>query len=359
MNKRQKELQGIFLDSEEAVLKQLEKIYRKSLKDINEKIERLMARQDADMQHVIYQVEYQKALKKQISGILDAMHAEEFTTIAEYLQTCYVDAFVGVLYDLQGQKIPLCFPMDQEAVVRAVQLDSQISHGLYSGIGEDVAELKKHIAAEVSRGISTGASYAQIAQQIKSHMTGVYTNKTGGALYRATLIARTEGRRVQSQSAMNACIDAKQRGADMLKQWDATLDGKTRHSHQQVDGEVREIEEAFSNGLMFPCDPHGGAAEVCNCRCALLPRARWAIEGAFTKRNNFTKELMSFDSEESYAAFKEDFFSPENVKYMNYVQALEKRYETKDFKKILEQMTDREYSHYKKLLAESPIYSSK
>ena len=29
---------------------------------------------------------------------------------------------------------------------------------------------------------------------------------------------------------------------------------------------------------MFPGDPNGGAAEVINCRCALLQRARWALD---------------------------------------------------------------------------------
>ena len=54
-------------------------------------------------------------------------------------------------------------------------------------------------------------------------------------------------------------------------------------SHQKVDGEIRELDEPFSNGLMFPGDPAGGAAEVVNCRCALLQRARWALDDEFTK----------------------------------------------------------------------------
>jgi hypothetical protein len=77
-----------------------------------------------------------------------------------------------------------------------------------------------------------------------------------------------------------------------------------------------------------------------------------------SKMNNFTKEIIDFDSEKSYEDFKKDFFSPENIKYMNYVETLEKRYETKDFKKILTLMTDREYNHYSMLLKETPIYNN-
>ena len=64
----------------------------------------------------------------------------------------------------------------------------------------------------------------------------------------------------------------------MVKQWDSTLDARTRDSHAQIDGEIKELDEKFSNGLMFPGDPNGAAAEVVNCRCALLQRAKWALD---------------------------------------------------------------------------------
>jgi hypothetical protein len=246
--------------------------------------------------------------------------------------------------------------MDQEAVTRAVQLDSKISKGLYSHMGEDVAKLKKNIASEVSRGIANGSSYAQVARQIRGHMIGTYTGKTGGALYRANLIARTEGHRVQVQGSMDACHKAREKGADVVKQWDSTLDARTRPSHQRVDGEIRELDKVFSNGLDFPGDPAGGAAEVCNCRCALLQRARWAIDSAFTKRDGFTRELREFASPKAYGEFKKWYFSDENVKYMQYVGELEKRYKTRDFVKILSAMTEKEYNHFKKLEAASPMW---
>ena len=71
MNKKQMEVQQLFLDNEKEVLKKIEKNYQEALEDINSKIESLLLRQDADMQHVIYQVEYQKALKDQVSAILE------------------------------------------------------------------------------------------------------------------------------------------------------------------------------------------------------------------------------------------------------------------------------------------------
>ena len=389
MNKRQKLVQEQFLNDEEKVIKRLKTVYNQSLKDITGKISNLdssiatlqkaladvgedevgdlalallgskkqFTPQEAKetlqsmLQSKVYQKKYQEALKKQVGGIMDTMQEKEFKVVSEYLKECYENGFIGTMYDLQGQGIPMCFPLDQEAMVRAVQLDSKISQGLYSRLGEDVALLKKKITAQVSRGIATAMTFQQIAQQIASVSNIGYNN--------AIRISRTEGHRVQCQSTMDACYEARDRGAEVAKKWDATLDAKTRESHVKVDGEIRELDEPFSNGLMFPGDPSGGAAEVINCRCALLQKARWALEGGFTKMNNFTKQIEVFESPEDYEEFKKAFFSKENRQFMNYHETLEERYETKNFNKLLDKMTDREYNHYTKLMEKSPLYNSK
>ena len=157
MNKRQKIVQDAFLGNEEAVIRRLKSVYRQSLKDIEAKTKALqdqintldalqgmtsdpaeLARLKSMEQSKVYQKQYQEALKKQVSSILDNMQVEEFKAVNEYLNLCYEEAFVGTMYDLQGQGIPLCFPMDQEAMVRAVQLDSKISQGLYSRLGNSI-----------------------------------------------------------------------------------------------------------------------------------------------------------------------------------------------------------------------------
>lgn len=377
MNRRQKIVQGRFLDNEEAIIKRLEQVYSQSLKDVTAKskklydeIEALTAEldfiedeeerkvQQSRIRAKVYQKQYQDGLKKQLDDVLDKMHEENFKNVSDYLQTCYEDGFVGTLYDLQGQGIPLAFPIDQEAVTRAVQLDSKISEGMYRHLGEDVSLLKKHITSQVSRGISSGMTFNQIAQQLSFKMVGTYNN-SGGSLAYAKRIARTEGHRIQCQAGMDACYKAKEMGADVVKQWDSTLDAKTRESHAKVDQEVKELDEPFSNGLMFPGDPSGRAAEVINCRCALLERARWAVKGGFTKMNNITKQLESFESPEEYGEFKKAFFSKENRNYMNYTEQMREKYGTKDFQKLLEKMDNREYNHFMKLQEGNPLFRKK
>lgn len=323
MKYREKIVQMEFLDDEERVIRRLQAVYNQSLKDITQKANALQEEiykiqdkynsiEDEQERETlksmerskVYQKQYQDALKAQVNSILDKMHRKEFKTVNKYLNDCYDKAFTGNMYVLHGEGIPLIVPIDQEKVVRAVQVNSKISKGLYSRLGEDVDLLKRKITAQISRGVATGMSYSQMAQQLAGYTKTGYNN--------AVRITRTEGHRIQQKSTMDACYAARERGADVVKQWDATMDANTRESHQMVDGEIRELDEKFSNGLMYPGDPSGNAAEVINCRCILLQRAKWALD---QKELDRLKERASF-----YGLDKTKSFDEFNKKYMGTIE---------------------------------------
>lgn len=323
MKYREKIVQMEFLDDEERVIRRLQAVYNQSLKDITQKANALQEEiykiqdkynsiEDEQERETlksmerskVYQKQYQDSLKTQVRGILDKMHQKEFKTVNEYLNGCYNKAFTGNMYVLHGEGIPLIVPIDQEKVARAVQINSKISKGLYSRLGEDVDLLKRKITAQISRGVATGMSYSQMAQQLAGYTKTGYNN--------AVRITRTEGHRIQQESTMDACYAARERGADVVKQWDATMDANTRESHQMVDGEVRALDEKFSNGLMYPGDPSGSAAEVINCRCVLLQRAKWALD---QKELDRLKERASF-----YGLDKRKSFDEFNKKYIGTVE---------------------------------------
>lgn len=277
VNKSQKEVQQAHLNAEKHLIKLLERVYGQARNDCEKKIMELSSRTDLEnLQSIIYQKQYQEALKKQLEGILDNLQSEEFTSIADYLQKSYHNGYVGVMYDLTKQGIPLIIPINQELVVKALQTDSKLSKGLYARLGEDVNYLKRSIRAELSRGIANGSTWNEIAGKIAKGMNSPF-NKSYN---RAILIARTEGHRIQQRSALDGQFAAKEKGADVLKQWDSTLDRRTRPHHRQLDGQIRELEEDFEvDGLKAQAPGHfGKASEDCNCRCCLLQRARWALD---------------------------------------------------------------------------------
>jgi len=59
------------------------------------------------------------------------------------------------------------------------------------------------------------------------------------------------------------------RQSDVVKEkvWISTRDALTRDSHLAIDGEHVLLERRYSNGLMYPGDYTGAAAEMINCRC--------------------------------------------------------------------------------------------
>lgn len=305
MNKRQLEVQKALADNEAEVIKQLKQIYARASKDCENKIRDLSARTDMEnLKSIVWQKQYQEALKKQIDGVLDKLNAESFTTIADYLTDCYENGFFGTLYDLQGQGIPLILPINQEEVVQAIQIDSKISKGLYQRMGEDTDQLKKSIRSEVSRGVSNGSSWNTIASKISFGMNSPFMK----AYNRAIGITRTEGHRVQQESTLHCQQRAKEKGADVVKQWDSTLDSVTRPTHRELDGQIREIDEPFEvegKKAMYP-GAFGDPSEDCNCRCCLLQRAKWALsdEEYYTKYDGDKNELVRIEAK-TYNEFKE------------------------------------------------------
>ena len=281
IRKDEKEVIQAQLDNEKEVLKRIEENYKDALEEINSKIAELMGRADADMKHVVYQVDYQKNLKKQVETILETLHSKKFETVSEYLTTCYNEGFLGTLYSLQKQGVPLAIPINQEEVAAAIQLETKLSTSLYEAF--DMKDLQKKIASEISRGFSTGAMYSEIARNVASYAR-IDKNKS-------IRIVRTEGHRITEAAAYNAQVKAKERGADIVKIWSAALDAKTRPSHMRVDGEIKELEKKFSNGLMYPGDPSGAAAEVVNCRCRSRSDARWALDAESTKMLGNVSEM--------------------------------------------------------------------
>lgn len=155
-------------------------------------------------------------------------------------------------------------------------------------LGGNTRLLKKQVLSEISRGISAEKSYQTIARNI--------SNYGQANLNRTMRIVRTESGRIHSKATSDSIKAVKERGADVVKQWDSTLDGNTRLLHRQLDGKYCEVDEPFEvSGLkvMYP-GGFGTPSEDCNCRCRIVSRARLAVEGekTYSKMNNLTGELI-------------------------------------------------------------------
>ena len=306
MNSRQKEVQQIFLDGEKDMIQRLKKVYEQAKADCELRIRELSARTDYEhLQSIIYQKQYQEVIKRQLEGVIADLESKQFVSITDYLQQSYTDGFVGTMYDLHAQGIPLIIPIRQDQVVKALQTDSKLSNGLYSRLGEDLTKLKKSIRSELSRGIVNGASWNEMAGYIAKGMSSPFDKAYNNAIR----ISRTEGHRIQQQSALDSLHKAREKGADIVKQWDATLDSATRPWHQEADGQLRELDEDFDVGgdKMKAPGVGGSARNVCNCRCRLLQRGRWALDEKELETLKERAEFLGLDKSKNFEEFKEKY----------------------------------------------------
>lgn len=185
-------------------------------------------------------------------------------------------------------------------------LNTKLSVPLYTRMGIDVGVLKKQIAKHISRGIATSSSYAHIARNIDG-ASNIGFNK-------AMRIARTEGHRIQVLSANDAQHAAKSKGCEVVKQWDATLDGRTRPMHRLLDGKLAEIDEPFvvdDIEVMYP-GGFGISSQDVNCRCALLQRARWALDANELKILKERAAYYDLDKSEDFRDFREKYLMVSN-----------------------------------------------
>lgn len=295
---------------EKKVLLALKKQYQRAAEDIqgkihihNNKIDILLQDLDAAdeaqrsiLQAQIYQKQFQENLKAQIDDIVKKLNTGQVTTIEEYLNDCYTTGFVGSAYDRFGQGIPIVSPIDRKAMLKAVTLDPKLSKKMY---GSYMNQMSDNIRAEISRGIATADSYEHIARNL--------SNRTNQSFNKTMRIVRTEGHRIQIESAVDNMKKAIEAGADIVKQWNAVLDQRTRNSHRHVHNQLRDFNEKFSNGLMWPGDNAGSAAEVINCRCSLGQRPKWALDEEELEVQKQHAAYWGLDKTETFREFEKKF----------------------------------------------------
>lgn len=137
--------------------------------------------------------------------------------------------------------------------------------------GIDLAYGKKQITKSVTSSILQGKSIKHMADDLQKRITTMSRDS-------AIRTARTAVTGAQNAGRMDSYAAAEKMGIKLKKEWLATLDARTRHSHAMLDGEQVAQDKKFSNGCRFPGDPQGPPWEIYNCRCTLIA----AVDGVDT-----------------------------------------------------------------------------
>lgn len=137
--------------------------------------------------------------------------------------------------------------------------------------GIDLEYGKKQITKCVTSSVLQGKSIKGISDDLQRYIPTMSRDSAIRTARTAVTGAQNAGR----QDSYNA---AEKMGIRLKKEWVATLDARTRHSHAMLDGEQVAQDKKFSNGCRFPGDPQGPPWEIYNCRCTLIA----AVDGVDT-----------------------------------------------------------------------------
>jgi len=160
---------------------------------------------------------------------------------------------------------------DKDAVIHALQETPDLIATAQVNIPKNMRWNEQKITSAIAQGILQGDSISNIANRLQSVKN---MNQSSAIRNARTLTTGAEnGGRFNCSKRLEAA------GVEQQKQWMATLDKRTRDSHRALDEEMADMDQPFSNGLMYPGDPnmaHIKPEEVYNCRCRYVTQfKRW------------------------------------------------------------------------------------
>ena len=155
---------------------------------------------------------------------------------------------------------------NEDTVNRLIEENPDLLPAPRIDIPEDIRWNKQKITSNITQAVLQGKAIPEIA---KTMQTVVGMNKAS-----ATRNARTAMTGAQNAGRQQAYDRAKAMGIKVKKEWIATLDGRTRHSHGKADGQQVEIDGKFTVGrakMRYPGDVQNGTPEeLYNCRCTMV-----------------------------------------------------------------------------------------
>lgn len=124
----------------------------------------------------------------------------------------------------------------------------------------------KYVSKQVMREINGMLRAGEGTRKIAARLQKVYNfNRTSA--FRTT---RTETTRIESRGRFDTMDAAAKKGFVFKKIWRHSHASKDpRDWHVAMNGETRDLDKPFSNGLMMPGETGAPAEEVINCACYL------------------------------------------------------------------------------------------
>jgi len=247
-------------------------------------------RQAYKLEHDLYRVE--SATVAEIKADLERVRKEIIVLLAGAPKDWQIHQAQGLLVEIErqlkawsafstdaiGSRFPTAADVGQDQVFASLGVTAarpMLPPGLlavaYQSLPLMISDVERETTIKVGR-ILRQAVLAQRTPWDAMQEIGTITGKGvfGSALVRGETILRTEYGRIAQTANYVTLSELSQDQPTLRKEWSAVIDGRTRPTHAEADGEIRDIDEPYDLGGypgLYPHDPQLPAEESINCRC--------------------------------------------------------------------------------------------
>lgn len=169
---------------------------------------------------------------------------------------------------------------------------------------KDYAWNRQKVENAITQGIVQGKRIDEITDNLVDTLCTANDSKMRTFARTAVTGAQNAGRQAQMH-------DAEDMGIRVKKRWVATLDSRTRDTHQELDGQEVPVDEPFEvDGMeiMYPGDPNAEPELVYNCRCTMVE----VYEGIDSKS---VRRAYYDEDDEEYEEGKRKSYTVEDMTY--------------------------------------------
>lgn len=247
---------------EQQLADELSRLYGDAAKYLVDKAKNFVSKYQTGKQ---YDTEALNALIKQLTAQIAKTNADAVAAINGYAPLVAAEQANFAEYAIEdGTTLNPSFTLlNQDTVLRLIKDSPAVLPKSKAKIEKNKRWNTPKLRSALTHAIVQGDSIPKLSKKVEE-ICG--SNKAI-----ATRNARTMMTGARNAGTLAAYVRAEQNGMHIQKQWMAALDERTRVSHRHLDGEIKPVNEKFSNGLMHPGDTTGRPAEVYNCRCTMVP----------------------------------------------------------------------------------------
>lgn len=249
-------------DIEQELADELSALYDDAAKYLVDKAKNFVSKYQTGKQ---YDTDALNALIKQLTEQIAKTNADAVAAINGYAPIVAAEQANFTEYAIEdGTTLNPSFTLiNQDTVLRLIKDSPAVLPKAKAKIAKNKQWNTPKLRSALTHAIVQGDSIPKLTKKVEE-ICG--SNKAI-----ATRNARTMMTGARNAGTLAAYVRAEQNGMHIQKQWMAALDERTRVSHRHLDGEIKPVNEKFSNGLMHPGDTTGRPSELWNCRCTMVP----------------------------------------------------------------------------------------